>query len=111
MLTAEMKPGRAARRVAWLAHEAVAALQADSVLQLADLDPAELTDEPPKQLTPTEKVEAAVRSLPSRFDAGRVQREVCWYFSLGDKQGPRWTVHLKNDGVEIKPGRPAGSAD
>lgn len=110
-LTDGMKPGKAARRVAYMAREAVASLAGGTVYTLDGLEKADFPDEPKKLLTPAEKVEVAVKSLPGRFSADRVQRDVVWYFSLGDKTGPRWTVSLTSEGVAIKPGRPTGNAD
>ncbi|MEC8424492.1 MAG: hypothetical protein VX000_11995, partial [Myxococcota bacterium] len=34
-----------------------------------------------------------------------------WYFSLGAKDGPRWTVSVDEAAVQVKPGRPDGAAD
>ena len=110
-LTDGMKASKAARRVAHMAREAVASLAGGTVYTLDGLEKADFPDEPVKLLSPAEKVEVAVKSLSDRFDAERVQRDVTWYFSLGDKTGPRWTVTLTGEGVAEKPGRPAGSAD
>ena len=110
-LTQGLKPGAAARRVAWLAHEAVAALRDGTVLRTDELDPAQLDDAPQREPTPAEKVEKAVKSLPERFDVARFEKPVTWYFSLGSKEGPRWTVSVQGDGVQVQPGRPAGAAD
>jgi long-chain acyl-CoA synthetase len=110
-LTDGMKASKAARRVAHMAREAVASLAGGTVYTLDGLEKADFLDEPAKLLSPTEKVEIAVKSLAGRFDAERVQRDVVWYFSLGDKTGPRWTVTLTGDGVVVKPGRPSGNAD
>ena len=87
-LTAGMKPGLAARRIAELSREAVAALRDGTVLQLADLEPEAPDAAPRKTLSPAEKVELAARSLEGRFDPARVERPVSWYFSLGTNEGP-----------------------
>ena len=31
-----------------------------------------------------------------------------WYFSLGESDGPRWTVAVDKDRCLVKPGRPEG---
>lgn len=110
-LTAGLKSSTAARHAADLAHDAVKALRDGDVLHLEDLEP-QVEAAPRKTLTPDELAERAVRSLPGRLPAHREGKAVVWYFSLGAKDGPRWTVELDTAaGCAVRRGRPAGSAD
>ncbi len=109
-LTAGMKSSAAARRAADLAREAVAALRDGGLLRLSDIEPEMLASEPKKVLSAAELAERAVRSLPDRYSSERYEQDVVWYFTLGEKDGPRWTVALTADGVDVRPGRPAGEA-
>jgi long-chain acyl-CoA synthetase len=110
-LTEGMKPGKAARHVANLARLAVEKLGNREVLDLSTLSSDAVLDVEVKPLTPVERVEAAARSLETKYDAARVEKPLTWYFSLGAKDGPRWTVSVDAERVQVKPGRPDGSAD
>jgi len=42
----------------------------------------------------------------------QVKKPLTWYFSLGGKSGPRYTVKVAGDELSIKPGKPiSGAAD
>jgi long-chain acyl-CoA synthetase len=109
-LTDGQKTSLAARQAASLARDAVAALRDGKVLRLNELEP-EVVAAPRKVFTPSEVAERVVHSLPSRFRVDEYQKDITWYFSLGGKDGPRWCLMVREDGVTIKAGRPDGSAD
>lgn len=46
--------------------------------------------------------------LPERYNAGRLDRSVTAYFSVGAE---KWSVVMHPDRAEATPGRPSGSAD
>ncbi|MEC7946367.1 MAG: hypothetical protein VX265_02300 [Myxococcota bacterium] len=46
--------------------------------------------------------------LPERYNAGRLDRVVTAYFSVGPE---KWSVVMDPDKAEATPGRPSGSAD
>ena len=108
-LTEGMKSSAAARRAAGLARDAVAALRDGEVLRISEL--AAEAAVPKKVLTAEEIAENAVRSLPPRYDASTWEKDLTWYFSLGGKDGPRWTLEVTEDAATVKPGRPSGGAD
>ncbi len=108
-LTEGMKSSQAARYAAGIARDAVAALRDGENLLLANLEPEQAA--PKKVLTPAEVVEKALASLPPRFDLATYEKDLTWYFSLGDKDGPRYTLMVRQDGVSYKAGRPDGDAD
>ncbi len=110
-LTAGMKGGAAARKVAELARSAVERLGQGAVLDLRKLDAEAAQAATVKVLSPAERVEQAALSLNGKYDPGRVERPLTWYFSLGAKDGPRWTIQVDTDKVAVKPGRPDGDAD
>lgn len=107
-LTAGKRHAEAARVVSRLAQQAVEALRDGKVLDLQSLSPEQAAEDarpaPPK-------IEDVVNDLVHRFDPARVEQPVTWYFSLGGEGGPRWTISVRPEGCEVKPGRPAGSAD
>lgn len=109
-LTLGMSHADAARTVAHLAREAVEALSKGSVLDLRTLESAgAVAKEAPKTI---EELAADVFGLlPKRFDPSLVERPVSWYFSLGEKDGPRYGVTVDAERCEVKPGRPAGNVD
>jgi len=110
-LTQGMKGGKAARHAANLARLAVERLGKGEVLDLRALEADAAQAIETKVVTPAERVEVAARSLSHRFDPTRVEKPITWYFSLGAKDGPRWTVTVDESAVQVKPGRPDGAAD
>jgi long-chain acyl-CoA synthetase len=110
-LTEGMKGGKAARHTANLARLAVEKLGKGEVLDLRELEADAAQAIETKVVTPAERVELAARSLSGRFDPKRVEKPITWYFSLGAKDGPRWTVTVDEAAVKVKPGRPDGGAD
>jgi len=108
-LTEGMSPGDAARHTARLAHRAVEQLKAGGVLDCSRLGLREATRE---EESLEDMVARLFGSLPERYSADRVTKPVSWYFSLGGKDGPRWTVAVDDQRCVISPGRPAnGRAD
>ena len=105
-LTEGMRPAEAARTVTKLARDAVIALGDGRVL-----DTSRIGVEQAAAAEEDRGIEAVFAELPRRFDTSRVERPVSWYFSLGGRDGPRWTVRVDPEGCVVKPGRPAGAAD
>ena len=109
-LTEGMRPAEAARKVAKLTHTAVERLSQGDVLDLARMkkDEAEAVTAAVVQ-SPGERVTAALESLHSKFDADRIERDVSWYFSLGEV---KYSVAVTATACLVSPGRPSGgSAD
>ena len=108
-LTRGLKHGDAARRVARMAQTAVEALRDGEVLELSRCAPEDFAEvEAPKEPA----VVTALKGLPNRFAKDRLERPISWYFSLGEKDGPKWTVILTAEGCTVSEGRPpGGSAD
>ncbi|MFT5681461.1 MAG: long-chain acyl-CoA synthetase [Myxococcota bacterium] len=111
-LSKGMKSTDASRLVTRLAQEAVIKLKAGEVLDLKHCDVSEIVDEiTGRRQKPTDGIEGVFSTLLTRYDASRVERPLTWYFSLGAKDGPRWTVSVDSKQVQVKPGRPDGAAD
>ena len=107
-LTAGLRPSEAARIVTRIAQLAVEALRDGSVLDISTMRPEELLEEAPaKKVT----IDDTFKLLERKFDAARVEQPVTWYFTLTGDAGTRYTVSVRADGVEVRAGRPAGSAD
>ena len=108
-LTDGMKSSLAARHAAGLARDAVAALRDGEVMRISELAAEDAA--PKKVLTADEIAQKALASLPERFDASTYTKDLTWYFSLGGKDGPRYTLNVTADGASWKAGRPDGDAD
>ena len=107
-LTAGMRSAEAARVVTRLAQLAVEALRDGRVVDISRMRPEELEEEAPeKKVT----IDDTFKLLEKKFDAGRVEQPITWYFTLTGDAGVRYTVSVRPDGVEVRPGRPSGSAD
>ena len=104
-LTAGMRPADAARMVSKVARDAVVKLSEGSVLDIGRLGIEEAAAEEEDA-----SIEAVFAELPERFDTARVEKPLSWYFSLGGKDGPRFTVRVSEESCEVKPGRPTGGA-
>ncbi|MCB9742960.1 MAG: AMP-binding protein [Alphaproteobacteria bacterium] len=107
-LTEGLKRSDAARKVARLAQMAVEALRDGEVLDASTLD---VEQEVEVRLTPEEAVAQAFATLEGRFAAAKVDRPITWYFSLGGKDGPRFTVAVTKESAKVSLGRPSGDAD
>ncbi|MFT4979044.1 MAG: long-chain acyl-CoA synthetase, partial [Myxococcota bacterium] len=116
-LTEGMRSTDAARVVAAISREAVSRLSERSVLDLDHDDVSYIIDEIKLRRegrAPVKKdpIEEAFESLPERYATERIDRPLSWYFSLGGKTGPRWTVIVDKEGCQVLPGRPPnGGAD
>ncbi|MCB9761480.1 MAG: AMP-binding protein [Alphaproteobacteria bacterium] len=106
-LTEGMKRSEAARRVAQLSQMAVEALRDGGVLDLTAMADATQVE---ARKDPVELLQEAFGTLEGRFDPGRVEKPVCWYFSLGGKEGPRFTVQVDGASARVSSGRPQGGA-
>jgi long-chain acyl-CoA synthetase len=105
-LTDGLKLRLASQAVAKLARAAVALLQRGGVLDLADhqtLDEAlgEKREHPLVSL---------FRQLEGSYVAGKVDRPLTYYFSLGAEAEAKWTARLMPDGCTIELGKPSGDA-
>jgi len=106
-LTTDMRAADAARMVSKVARDAVVQLSEGNVLDVSRLGIEEAAAEEEDA-----SIESVFAELPTRFDTTRVEKPLSWYFSLGGKDGPRWTVRVDNTSCEVKPGRPTnGAAD
>ncbi|MEM6791144.1 MAG: AMP-binding protein [Myxococcota bacterium] len=107
-LTDGMKFRAACRAVARLARQAVVALQRGGVLDLAMANTLE-------EALGEKKVHPLVRlfdGLPKRFVAGKVDKEVVFYFTLGAEPEAKWTARVGPEDCAIEPGKPQnGGAD
>lgn len=107
-----MKSTDASRLAARLAQEAVVKLKAGEVLDLQHSDVTEIVEEVTgRRQKPTDTIEAVFSTLHDRYDSARVDRPLTWYFSIGAKDGPRWTVSVDSTEVKVRAGRPDGAAD
>lgn len=114
-LTEGMRSTDSARVVANVAHEAVSRLQDGKVLDLDHDDVTYIADEvrlrrqgrsQPKK----DPIEVAFESLSARYDTSRIEKPISWYFSLGGKTGPRWTVIVDEERCQVLSGKPPGGA-
>jgi long-chain acyl-CoA synthetase len=106
---ADKKPADAARIVAKLAYDAVAALRDGTVV---DPERVDVLAPPAPVLREEDVVAAEFQRLPDRFVPAKLARPLSWYFSLGGDTGPRYTVTVGNAGCDVKNGRPVdGKAD
>jgi long-chain acyl-CoA synthetase len=103
-LTKGMTPADAAREVARLAREAVLALQAGKVLDLATLKSAgEATEQ--KREHPLVEL---FQELEAKFKPGSVEKPISFYFTFGDAPFTKWTLKIDPSSCEIKSGKPPG---
>ena len=106
-LTKGLSPADAAREVAKLAHRAVAALKAKSLLDVSRLVSLE-EDSAPKE----HPLVTLFAELEGKFQKDAVEKPVSFYFTLGSDDKAKWTVKVSKEGCEVKLGKPAGgSAD
>ena len=111
-LTDGMKTNQAARHISQLTRTAVERLGQGSCLDLSRIAGPEVQEVTVKVLSPTELVAKAFAVLETKYDPQRIERPICWYFSLGAKDGPRWTVQVDKERCLVRPGRPQnGAAD
>jgi long-chain acyl-CoA synthetase len=102
-LTKGLSAGDASREVAKLAHRAVVALRAKSILDVSRLMTLEENDAPKEHPLVTLFAE-----LETKFQKDAVDKPVSFYFTLGSDAQAKWTVLVSKEGCEVKPGKPAG---
>lgn len=102
-LTKGLSPGDASREVAKLAHRAVLALRAKTILDVSRLETLE-EEGGPKQ----HPLVSLFAELESKFQKDAVEKPVSFYFTLGNDAQAKWTVVVSRDTCEVKPGKPAG---
>jgi long-chain acyl-CoA synthetase len=111
-LTKGMTPADASREVARLAREAVVALRAGDVLDLARATREE--GESGVSGASAKKKEHPLvtlfAELETKFKPGKVERPISFYFTLGGDPLAKWTVKVDPLGCEIRPGKPEGAA-
>lgn len=56
------------------------------------------------------ELRATFGSLPGRFRKGAVDRNLTFYFSLGDGAGEKWTVIVGPESCEVKEGKTVENA-
>ena len=105
-LTQGMKFSNACRAVARLAREAVIAMQRGGVLDLSEMSSleealGERTEHPLVSL---------FKRLEGKYVAGKVDRTLTFYFSLGAEAEAKWTARLEPDGCKIELGKPVGNS-
>jgi long-chain acyl-CoA synthetase len=124
-LTRGMTPADAAREVSRLAQQAVKALRAGDILDLATLhregDAIAVKLLPPAEGSPLALPPRAPNKrehplvtlfaeLESKFKPGVVPKPLSFYFTLGGDPLAKWTVKVDASSCEIRPGKPEGTA-
>lgn len=104
-MTRGLSASDAARVVARIAQRAVAALAKGQILNLEDVDVAELRRQ---TLPPPETLEGLFAELEARFEPSEVSAPLSFYFSLGDE---RWTLRITPESCQVAPGKLVDSAD
>ncbi len=102
-LTKGLSAGDASREVAKLAHRAVVALRAATILDVARLETLD-EDAAPKE----HPLVTLFSELQSKFQKDAVDKPVSFYFTLGNDEKAKWTVVVSKDACEVKLGKPAG---
>lgn len=103
-LTAGMKHIAASKKIAELAHAAVAALRDGKVLDLRTLDAQKVATAAP----PEHPLVRLFRDLESKFVPGRVQQPVTYYFTLGNGEDAKWTLFVDQSTCRAQKGKPEG---
>jgi long-chain acyl-CoA synthetase len=86
-----------------IAREAVLALRDGKVLDLRRLQASDAALAPKEHPLVT-----LFRDLEKKFVAGRVDKPVSYYFTLGAEDEAKWSMRIDPTGVEIKNGKPPG---
>lgn len=58
----------------------------------------------------TSEIKAVFEQMPGRFQKGALDKELSFYFSLGDGPGEKWTVIAGPDKCEVKEGKAVENA-
>ncbi|MFO0741143.1 MAG: AMP-binding protein [Labilithrix sp.] len=101
-LTAGLSSGDASREISKLAHRAVLALKAGTILDVARLK--SLNEEEPKE----HPLVTLFNELQGKFQKGAVDKPVSFYFTLGSDEMAKWTVVVSKESCDVKLGKPAG---
>ncbi len=104
-LTAGMKHIAASKKVAELAHAAVAALRDGKVLDLRSLG----AEQAAKATAPAEHpLVRLFRDLESKFVPGRATAPVSYYFTLGNGDDAKWSLFVDSNTCRVQKGKPEG---
>jgi long-chain acyl-CoA synthetase len=103
-LTAGMKHIAASKKIAELAHTAVAALRDGRVLDLKSLAPEKVAAQAP----PEHPLVRLFRDLESKFVPGRASQPITYYFTLGNSDESKWTLFVDAKGCKAQKGKPEG---
>ncbi|MCC7535088.1 MAG: AMP-binding protein [Deltaproteobacteria bacterium] len=101
-LTDGMKPVDAAREVARLAQRAVEMLRDGDVLDLSRIERQALEQKVEHPLV------TLFGELPARFQPGKTEQPVSFYFTLGNDDASKWTVRVDAQRCEVVAGKPEG---
>lgn len=102
-LTKGLSAGDASREVSKLAHRAVLALKAGTILDCARLRSLSEDAEPKEHPLVT-----LFNELQGKFQPGAVDKPVSFYFTLGSDEMAKWTVVVSKESCDVKLGKPAG---
>jgi long-chain acyl-CoA synthetase len=108
------KMSKSARVVAKLAQTAIETLRDGNCFDLSREDVGEMVDHLVMDIdVPSAKngIANIFENLRRRYNPDRIQKSVSWYFSLDGKDGPRYTVSVDSDNIDVRTGRPTGKAD
>ncbi|MFO0586884.1 MAG: AMP-binding protein [Polyangiaceae bacterium] len=103
-LTAGMKHLAASKKIAELAHQAVAALRDGGVLDLAAMRPEEAQQKAP----PEHPLVRLFRDLEKKFVPGRATTPITYYFTLGNGDDAKWTLFVDPVTCRAQKGKPEG---
>ena len=114
-LTAGMKPSAAYRKIAALAEQAVRALKDGRLFDLSTLDVAGengvahpgTNGHAPREVE--HPLAILFRELEERYQAGRVDKPITYYFTLGAEVNEKWTLRIEPDKCKAERGKPEGS--
>lgn len=103
-LTAGMKHLAASKKVAELAHAAVAALRDGGVLDIRSLGAEQVAAAAP----PEHPLVRLFRDLETRFVPGRATAPITYYFTLGNSEDAKWTLVVDATTCRAQRGKPEG---
>jgi long-chain acyl-CoA synthetase len=118
-ITQGMTPADAAREAARLAYEAILALRASDLLDLAQVEPRKSKGDAPASARPETPNGATKRDHPlvslfnelgTKFKPGSTMKPISFYFTLGGDPHAKWTVRVDAEHCDIRPGKPEGDA-
>ncbi len=103
-LTAGMKHAAACRRIAELTEQAVRMLERGKVLDLRTLQP----DDGAEAVLGEHPMVKLFRELEGRFQKGRVDKPLSFYFTLGGGADDKWTLLIEPEACRATRGKPEG---